>query len=135
MQVNILQAKNQLSQLIKYAQAGDEVVIANRGVPVVQLIRLMPGKAGLAHKAVNPNFLHWLEANALPRHAQRTAQKIDAGIAEERSSWDECMGLIYLDACLLIYAIEDHPVWANDVRTALQQKSNARFAASSLIKI
>ena len=34
MQVNILQAKNQLSQLIKYARAGDEVVIANRGVPL-----------------------------------------------------------------------------------------------------
>ena len=88
MQVNILQAKNQLSQLIKYAQAGDEVVIANRGAPVVQLIRLVPEKAGLAHKTANPNFLHWLEANPLPHHAKSTAQEIDAGIAEERSSWD-----------------------------------------------
>ena len=88
MQVNILQAKNQLSQLIKYAQAGDEVVIANRGAPVVQLIRLVPEKAGLAHKTDNPNFLHWLEANPLPHHAKSTAQEIDAGIAEERSSWD-----------------------------------------------
>ena len=88
MQVNILQAKNQLSQLIKYAQAGDEVVIANRGAPVVQLIRLTPEKAGHANKVTNPNFLHWLEANPLPRHAKSTAQEIDAGIAEERSSWD-----------------------------------------------
>ena len=88
MQVNILQAKNQLSQLIKYAQAGDEVVIANRGAPVVQLIRLVPEKAGSAQKIADPNFLHWLEANPLPRHAQRTAQEIDSGIAEERSAWD-----------------------------------------------
>ena len=88
MQVNILQAKNQLSQLIKCAQAGDEVVIANRGAPVVQLIRLEPKQAGSAHKIADPNFLHWLEANPLPRHAQRTAQEIDAGIAEERSAWD-----------------------------------------------
>ena len=87
MQVNILQAKNQLSQLIKCAQAGDEVVIANRGAPVVQLIRLEPKQAGSAHKIADPNFLRWLEANPLPRHAQRTAQEIDAGIAEERSAW------------------------------------------------
>ncbi len=85
MQVNILQAKNQLSQLIKYAQAGDEVIIANRGAPVV---RLVPENISSTHKSANPNFLHWLEANPLPRHAQRTAQEIDAGIAEERSSWD-----------------------------------------------
>ncbi len=88
MQVNILQAKNQLSQLIKYAQAGEEVVIANRGAPVVQLVQLTPEKTGPAHQAANPNFLHWLEANPLPRHARRTAQEIEAGIAEERSSWD-----------------------------------------------
>lgn len=85
MQVNILQAKNQLSQLIKYAQAGDEVVIANRGAPVA---RLIPESTSLSVKSANPNFLQWLEANPLPRHAQRTAQEIDAGIAEERSSWD-----------------------------------------------
>ena len=85
MQVNILQAKNQLSQLIKYAQAGDEVIIANRGEPVV---RLVPENPGSAHRTDNSNFLHWLEANPLPRHSQKTAQEIDAGIAEERSSWD-----------------------------------------------
>ena len=45
------------------------------------------------------------------------------------------MGLIYLDACLLIYAIEDHPVWADDVRTALKKEPDARFAVSPLIKM
>ena len=38
MQVNILEAKNRLSELIKSAQAGEEVVIANRGQPVVKLV-------------------------------------------------------------------------------------------------
>ena len=85
MQVNILQAKNQLSQLIKYAQAGAEVVIANRGEPVV---RLVPENANLKLKSLNLNFLHWLEANPLPSHAHRTAQEIDTSIAEERAAWD-----------------------------------------------
>ncbi|MBC7608821.1 MAG: type II toxin-antitoxin system prevent-host-death family antitoxin [Polaromonas sp.] len=85
MQVNILEAKNRLSQLIKYAQAGDEVVIANRGAPVA---RLVAAKAFDAAGATNPNFLHWLEKNPLPLHAQRSAQEIDAGINEERAAWD-----------------------------------------------
>ena len=45
------------------------------------------------------------------------------------------MGLIYLDACLLIYAIEEHPVWVNDVRAALKNEPDARFAISPLIKM
>ncbi len=45
------------------------------------------------------------------------------------------MGLIYLDACLVIYAIEEHPVWAGDVRTALSNEPDARFAVSPLIKM
>jgi prevent-host-death family protein len=85
MQVNILRAKIQLSQLIKYAQAGDEVIIANRGAPVV---RLVPEIGGEARKASNPNFLNWLRTNPLPPHARRTGPEIDAGIAEERGSWD-----------------------------------------------
>ena len=45
------------------------------------------------------------------------------------------MGLIYLDACLLIYAIEEHPVWADKVRAALKSEIDARFAISPLIKL
>jgi prevent-host-death family protein len=37
-QVNIFEAKNRLSQLIKSVQAGEEVVIANRGQPVARLV-------------------------------------------------------------------------------------------------
>ena len=42
MQVNILEAKNRLSLLIRAAQAGEDVVIANRGEPVVRLVEMDP---------------------------------------------------------------------------------------------
>jgi prevent-host-death family protein len=40
MQVNMLEAKNQLSRLVKAAQAGEEVIIANHGVPVARLVAI-----------------------------------------------------------------------------------------------
>ena len=43
------------------------------------------------------------------------------------------MGLIYLDACLLIYAIESHPVWFNPVREALASQPESQFAISPLV--
>jgi prevent-host-death family protein len=39
MQVNILEAKTQLSKLVDAAMRGEEVVIANRGKPMVKLVR------------------------------------------------------------------------------------------------
>ena len=45
------------------------------------------------------------------------------------------MGLIYLDACLLIDAIEDHPVWAAGVRAPMKSARDARFAISPLIQL
>lgn len=38
MQVNILEAKNQLSKLVKAAAAGEEVIIASNGKPVAKLV-------------------------------------------------------------------------------------------------
>lgn len=43
------------------------------------------------------------------------------------------MGLIYLDSCLLIYAFENHPVWAERVRKAMAGEPRKRFAISHLI--
>lgn len=86
MQINILEAKNQLSQLVKRAQAGEEVVIANRGQPVARLVAASavpgvgePGAAGLAG---------WLAGHPLPAHARRSAADIDNAIARERQAWD-----------------------------------------------
>lgn len=38
MQVNMLDAKSQLSKLVKAALEGEDVVIANKGVPAVRLV-------------------------------------------------------------------------------------------------
>lgn len=40
MQCNMLEAKSQLSKLVKAALEGEDVVIANNGVPVVRLVRI-----------------------------------------------------------------------------------------------
>jgi prevent-host-death family protein len=36
----MLEAKNQLSKLVQAALAGEDVVIANKGVPVVRLVKV-----------------------------------------------------------------------------------------------
>ena len=43
MEVNIHEAKSQLSKLIERAQMGDEVIIAKAGTPVVKLVPLAAG--------------------------------------------------------------------------------------------
>ena len=44
------------------------------------------------------------------------------------------MGLIYLDACLLIYLVERHPRWGGPVATAMAQSDDGRFGISPLVK-
>jgi prevent-host-death family protein len=88
MRVNILEAKNRLSELIKSAQAGEEVVIANRGVPVVRLVPLGNKTESAAEQGSAKAILEWLEQHELPAHARRSPEEIDAAIAEERAAWD-----------------------------------------------
>ena len=38
MQVNMLDAKSQLSRLVKAALEGEDVIIANKGIPAVKLV-------------------------------------------------------------------------------------------------
>lgn len=40
MQCNMLEAKSQLSRLVQAALAGEDVVIANKGVPMVRLVKV-----------------------------------------------------------------------------------------------
>ena len=84
MQVNILEAKNRLSELIKAAQSGQQVVIANRGQPVVHLV----AAPRAPHRPLAGDVNRWLATTHLPSHARRTAQEIDADLAMERSAWD-----------------------------------------------
>lgn len=84
MQVNILEAKNRLSQLVQVVLGGGEVVIANRGQPVARLVAVPPPLAGLPPGDV----CAWLDRRPLPLHARRSAADIDAALALERTAWD-----------------------------------------------
>ena len=44
------------------------------------------------------------------------------------------MGLIYLDACLLIYLTERHVHWGGLIADAMTRAPNARFGISPLVK-
>lgn len=88
MRVNILEAKNRLSQIIKAAQAGEEVVIANRGEPVAKLVPVQGKGSPHAEPGSREAILWWLKNRKLPAHARRTAKEIDADIREARESWD-----------------------------------------------
>ena len=99
MQVNVLEAKNRLSELVRKAAMGEEVVIANRGVAVVRLMpmndRVEADKLA-EHSTFAPpheklgsaaEIFAFLE-RPLPDWMQRTAEEIDADIAAIRDGWD-----------------------------------------------
>ncbi len=100
MKINMLEAKNRLSELVKSAQAGEEVVIANRGEPVARLVPVRSsgryfvrdgdGALSACARAVahREGIVAWLERHPLPAHVRRSAQAIDASIADERAAWD-----------------------------------------------
>jgi prevent-host-death family protein len=87
-QVNIFEAKNRLSQLIKSVRAGEEVVIANRGEPVARLLPVGKPQGAASGIGSARAILDWLEGHSLPDYARRSTEEIDAAIAEEKSSWE-----------------------------------------------
>jgi prevent-host-death family protein len=87
-QVNILEAKNRLSQLIRSVQAGEEVVIANRGAPVARLVPARESSGAASGTGNARAILHWLERHPMPDYARRSSEEIDAAIEQERQSWD-----------------------------------------------
>jgi prevent-host-death family protein len=88
MKVNILEAKNRLSSLIRSVQDGEEVVIANRGEPVARLVAVRPGPRSEAERGSAAAILGWLERHKLPPHARRSPREIEAQIRAERRAWD-----------------------------------------------
>ena len=88
MQINILEARNRLSQLIQAVLAGNKVVIANRGNPVVELIPVQDDvdDAGIVTPA--KGFNEWLAENPVPERLQRSHDEIEESIRTERSAWD-----------------------------------------------
>ncbi len=87
MQVNTLEARNQLSRLIDAALAGEEVVIARRGKPVV---RLQPiAEQEIDETPGNPAWIAEWFRNYKPDPAwAMTSEEVDAYLAEEDAAWD-----------------------------------------------
>lgn len=60
-QLNMLDAKNQLSRLVKAAMAGEEVIIASHGIAQVRLVPCAAAASGLkrpgALAAASPDLL------------------------------------------------------------------------------
>ena len=86
MRVTILEAKNRLAELVKAARDGEEVIITNRGEPVVRVVLAAteePRSAGDPER-----ILAWKKNNALPSHLRRAAEEIDGEIRAERNAWD-----------------------------------------------
>ena len=92
MQVNMLEAKTHLSRLVEAALRGEEVVIANRGKPVVRLVKADPpvkriagAWAGLMTEAeIDHAFSPEVEAE-IAREWQASLDKpLDAGLKPRR---------------------------------------------------
>ena len=81
MQINILESKNRLSQLVRLALQGEEVIIASRGHALVKLVPVASGAAS------RRDVLAWLEAHPLPTHARRDHAHIESDIQAEREAW------------------------------------------------
>ncbi len=87
MQVNILEAKNRLSELVKCAQAGEEVVIANRGKPVMRLVPIEEDDVEHGSPNSGAALSAWLTSRS-PLKPQRDHHQIEADIQAARASWD-----------------------------------------------
>ena len=88
MQVNILEAKKRLLQLIRSVQAGEEVVIANRGEPVARLVPAREIPDAISDAGSARVILSRLDNHSPPDYARRIAEEIDTAIEEQRRSWD-----------------------------------------------
>ena len=80
--VNILAARNTLSRLVAVASAGEDVVIAKRGVPVARLVAIESTTHSASAAAA------WLTMNHVPKRAARPPAELDEQIASERAGWE-----------------------------------------------
>jgi prevent-host-death family protein len=93
MQVNMLEAKSQLSKLVEAALRGEEVVIANRGKPVVKLVKAEAPKikrvAGaweglMTEEQIDHAFSPEVEAEMAREWLESLARPIDVGLKPKR---------------------------------------------------
>lgn len=84
--VNVLEAKNRLSELLRAVQRGEEVIIANRGEPVARLVAATP-TAEQPRRGSADAILAALEKINVPEASRRSVEQINADLEEERDSW------------------------------------------------
>ncbi|MGV8880910.1 MAG: type II toxin-antitoxin system Phd/YefM family antitoxin [Rhodoglobus sp.] len=80
--VNILDARNNLSQLVAAATAGEDVVIAKRGRPVVRLVPVSPPSHSATEALARIQILRTTLVSG------RTTEEIDEQITKERAGWE-----------------------------------------------
>lgn len=80
---NMLEARDQFSRLVAAAEAGEDVTIARRGVPVVRVVPL-----GRATDDAGARLVDWLERNPLPAGTGRSSEEIESAIRAEREGWE-----------------------------------------------
>jgi prevent-host-death family protein len=76
MKVNMLEAKSQLSRLVKEAMEGEEVVIANNGEPMVRLTPIA-GKAHLRNWGKLRKFKAAVDAAFSPELEEQIARSLE----------------------------------------------------------
>lgn len=81
---SVLEARNNLSRLIAESRSGGDVVITNRGTPVVQLVPIAADDAEFTGAAL----ADWLDAHPLPGRLQRPPEELDAQITDARGDWE-----------------------------------------------
>ena len=84
--VSVLEAKNQLSKLIRSVRVEGDVIIANRGEPVARLTAEESGIAG-ASRGTAVVILEQVRIQRSGNH-KHSARAIYRTIADERSAWD-----------------------------------------------
>ncbi len=85
--VGVTEAHNRLSELINLVQTGVTVEIAKRGRVAARLVAPQTGRP--VRKGYGPDIVVLLEEMERDRPAaRRSAEEIDAGIQEEKASWE-----------------------------------------------
>jgi prevent-host-death family protein len=79
-QVSVREARDKLSQLIKDAQAGEDVVIASHGRPVARIVPI--------RSIEGPDLVRWIRKNQIPADVARTKEEVDRYLEAERASWE-----------------------------------------------
>lgn len=114
MQVNILEAKTQLSKLVEAVLRGEEVVIANRGKPVVKLVK--------ADAPVNRRWGAWEGLMTDEELDHAFSPEVEAEIARE---WLESL------ARLIDAGLKPRAKGQRAIRATAAGKSNVRKPAKT----